>query len=173
MSISGDQPTGLLLTAKHIRDAIDRISYGVIVALMTTMTTIIAVQVALRYVFNSSIDWADEVARLSFVWLVFLAVPHGVKAGIHVGLDLLPNLMPPNLRAICAVFNRFVLAVFLIVAGWQALTLAIRNWDNEMPTIALSSGLFFLALAICCLHSLLHVVWQIGPPQPKQIVDVL
>jgi TRAP-type C4-dicarboxylate transport system permease small subunit len=128
-----------------------------IVALMTVMTSIISIQVGLRYIFNSSIDWADELARLSFVWVVFLAVPHGVKKGIHVGLDVLPALMPVRLRSACAVFNRVAMAVFLATAGFQAAALTVRNWGNEMPTLGLSSGLFFLALALCCAHSLLHV----------------
>jgi TRAP-type transport system small permease protein len=165
---------GLLRIAACARDEIDRFSYLFIVILMTVMTSIISIQVGLRYVFNSSIDWADELARLSFVWVVFLAVPHGVKKGIHVGLDLLPGLMPQRLQDACALFNRAVMAVFFITAGYQAATLTIRNWDNEMPTLGISSGLFFLALTLCCAHSLLHVATR-APLQAKleDKVDVL
>jgi TRAP-type C4-dicarboxylate transport system permease small subunit len=140
-----------------VREGIDRLSYVAIVALMVVMTTIISIQVGLRYIFNSSIDWADELARLSFVWVVFLAVPHGVKKGLHVGLDILPGLLPAQLRSLCGIFNRIAMAAFLITAGWQAARLAVRNWSNEMPTLGLSSGLFFVALALCCAHSLLHL----------------
>jgi TRAP-type C4-dicarboxylate transport system permease small subunit len=141
---------------------------------MIVMSSIISIQVGLRYVFNSSIDWADELARLSFVWVVFLAVPHGVKKGIHVGLDLLPGLMPERLRRACGVFNRAAMAVFFITAGYQAAALTVRNWSNEMPTLGLSSGLFFLAVALCCAHSLLHLVTGAPVQAPlEQKIDVL
>jgi TRAP-type C4-dicarboxylate transport system permease small subunit len=144
------------------RDAFDRASYVALVALMTTMTAVIVVQVALRYVFNSSIDWADEAARLSFIWIVFLAVPHGVKAGVHVGLDFVDK-MPPRLKVLLRGLARVVLVLFLAVVGYQAAALAVRNWGNEMVTLPLSAGLYYVALAICCLHSLTHLVF--GQPR--------
>jgi TRAP-type transport system small permease protein len=148
---------GLPRIAIAMRDGIDRLSYVAIVALMVVMTTVISTQVGLRYIFNSSIDWADELARLCFVWVVFLAVPHGVKKGLHVGLDLLPGLLSARLRALCGYLNRIAMAAFLFTAGWQAARLAVRNWSNEMPTLGISSGLFFVALALCCAHSILHL----------------
>jgi TRAP-type C4-dicarboxylate transport system permease small subunit len=39
------------------------------------MVAVVSAQVALRYGFNRSIDWADEVGRLAFVWAIFLAIP--------------------------------------------------------------------------------------------------
>jgi TRAP-type transport system small permease protein len=143
---------------RRLRNAIDLASYSAIVVLTSTMTTVIVVQVALRYIFNTSIDWADELARLSFVWLVFLAVPHGVKLGVHVGLDLVVRLLPARVVAAIGVVNRVALAIFLIVAGSQSAALAFRNWANEMSTLPLPQGLFFLAVAIGCFHSLLHLV---------------
>jgi TRAP-type C4-dicarboxylate transport system permease small subunit len=152
-----------LAAALSVRDLIDRASYGAIVILTGAMALAIIVQVALRYIFNASIDWADETARLTFIWVVFLAVPHGVKFGLHVGLDLV-SVLSARVRAALATFTRIVLIGFLSVVGYQATSLAIRNWENEMTTIALPSGLFYVALAICCFHSLAHLL--LGPPKP-------
>jgi TRAP-type transport system small permease protein len=159
---------GLTRIATGVRDGIDRLSYVAIVALMGVMTTIISTQVGLRYIFNSSIDWADELSRLSFVWVVFLAVPHGVKQGLHVGLDLVPGLLPTRLRRWSGNINRVIMAAFLVTAGWQAARLAVRNWGNEMPTLGLSSGLFFVALALCCAHSLLHLATGVPASAPVE-----
>ena len=151
---------------RRLREAVDLASYAAIVLLTSVMTSVIVVQVGLRYIFNTSIDWADELARLSFVWLVFLAVPHGVKLGVHVGLDFAVQLLPARAVAVIAVINRVALAVFLIVAGSQSAGLAFRNWGNEMSTLPLPQGLFFLAVAIGCFHSLFHLVGR-----PERIVN--
>jgi TRAP-type transport system small permease protein len=156
LSPSGRSSVGAAL--RRLREAVDLASYAAIVGLTSVMTTVIVVQVGLRYVFNASIDWADELARLTFVWLVFLAVPHGVKLGVHVGLDFVVKLLPARAAAAIGVVNRVALASFLMVAGSQSAGLAFRNWANEMSTLPLPQGLFFLAVAIGCFHSLFHLV---------------
>jgi TRAP-type C4-dicarboxylate transport system permease small subunit len=146
------------IVVHRVQDLIDGASYFVISTLMAFMSAIIVVQVVLRYIFNGSIDWADEAARLSFVWIVFLAVPHAVKFGLHVGLDVVVKLMTPRVAAWVAVINRMAMAAFLVVVGWQATALAYRNWHNEMSTLPLPQGLFFAAVAIGSFHSLLHLI---------------
>ncbi len=148
----------VLAGLKLARNAIDNLSYWTIVLLTAVMTFVIIAQVGLRYLFNSSLDWADEAARLSFVGLVFLAVPHGVKSGMHVGLDQVIQRMPVRIKQTVFIITQTTLTAFLLVAGSQAAMLAIRNWENELPTMPLPSGLYFAALAIGCFHSLLHLV---------------
>ena len=128
---------------RRLREAVDLASYAAIVLLTSVMTSVIVVQVGLRYIFNTSIDWADELARLSFVWLVFLAVPHGVKLGVHVGLDFAVQLLPARAVAVIAVINRVALAVFLIVAGSQSAGLCIPQLGKRDVHIAATTGLIF------------------------------
>ncbi len=46
---------------------IDRAAYWLIATVMGAMVAIVSIQVFLRYGFNSSIDWADDISRLLFV----------------------------------------------------------------------------------------------------------
>ena len=48
------------------------------------MVLVVSAQVVIRYVFNDSLDWADEVSRIAFVWTIFLAIPLGIRDGTHV-----------------------------------------------------------------------------------------
>ena len=41
--------------------AIDRVAAVVIIAIMAAMVVVVSLQVFLRYAFNTSIDWADDV----------------------------------------------------------------------------------------------------------------
>jgi len=43
------------------------------VACLAVMVVLLFGNVALRYLFNSGINASDEVSRLAFVWLIFLA----------------------------------------------------------------------------------------------------
>ena len=68
--------------------ALDRLVTGLLLAAVTVMVAVVSAQVLLRYGFNRSIDWADEIGRLAFVWAIFLAIPLGVRDGAHIGIDI-------------------------------------------------------------------------------------
>lgn len=144
---------------RTILRSIDRVSQWLLVLAMAGMTSIVSIQVLFRYVFNYSIDSADELSRLFFVWSIFLAIPHGVRIGNHVGIDLFVRRLKTHLldrltRAINALSA--VLMGFVLVIGWQA---TIDKWPELMPTLPISAGLYYVAVVICAGHSLLHLTF--------------
>src|SRR5215467_4532457 len=51
-----------------------------------------------RYVLRSTFTWYDEIARLLFVWMVFLGAAVGVRQAGHFRLHLVIDRFPPSLR---------------------------------------------------------------------------
>ena len=107
---------GAFRLLKRLVAGVDKLTYMGIVATMGLMTVIVSLQVLMRYAFSSSIDSADELSRLCFVWAIFLAIPHGVKHGVHVGIDLFVHMMPKPLQNAlynfpCYIFDRLLLPV--------------------------------------------------------------
>src|SRR5262245_27962203 len=99
--MSAGEPASSSWAARYARGVLNAIDWTVgalVVLAMAAMATIVAVQVGLRYGLNQSLDWADEVSRLAFVWAVFLAIPLGVKRGSHVGMELLTGWLPAGAR---------------------------------------------------------------------------
>ena len=47
-----------------------------------------------RYVIGSTFTWYDEIARLLFVWIVFLGAAVGVRRGAHFRLHLAGRPLP-------------------------------------------------------------------------------
>lgn len=135
----------------------DATTYWAIVAVMGLMATIVSLQVFFRYVLGSSIDSADELSRLFFIWAIFLAIPHGVKHGVHVGIDLFMMLMPVRIRevlfrAMAAISTLLMLMVML--GAWVA---TVDRWSEQMPTLAITSSVYYIAVLICGLHAFLHL----------------
>lgn len=137
-------------------DLWDLASRWLIVASLGTMTVLVSLQVFFRYVLGSSIDWADECSRLLFVWSMFLAIPHGVRTGVHVGIDLLVKRFPPIVRTAlfrcCAALS---MALFGLVFA-QSLRAAHAALGEMMPTLEITAAVFYLPVTLAMAHGALH-----------------
>lgn len=138
-------------------ERLDAITYWGIVVVMGLMVTIVALQVFWRYVLGSSIDAADELSRLCFVWAIFLAIPHGVKHGVHVGIDLFVMMVPAWLKEVLFRLMAGVstlLMMMVMVGAWVA---TVDRWPELMPTLPITSAIYYIAVLICGAHAFLHL----------------
>jgi TRAP-type C4-dicarboxylate transport system permease small subunit len=149
--------TGVLARALA---ALDTLLRAAIVASMSGMVAVVSAQVLLRYVFNESLDWGEEVARLLFVWTIFLAIPLGVKEGAHIGIELVVTRFAPAVqRALGRVMASLVIVLMGVVA-WRSTTLAAEQWDELLPTLSASVGWFIVPVALGAALSILHLLPQ-------------
>lgn len=154
-------------------DGIDRLARWVIIAASAAMIATVTVQVALRYLFNTSLDWSDEVSRLLFVWSMFLAIPLGIREGAHVGIELLVTHIAGVPRARLAKGCALVTAAMMGVVFWQSLKVAWGTWDELMQTLPASANWFMVPVAIAAAHSFLHLLqllWR-DPVRTVQAVE--
>ncbi len=146
--------------------ACDKLVTGLLIAAVGVMVTVVSAQVALRYGLNRSIDWADEIGRLAFVWAMFLAIPLGVREGSHIGIDLLVDKLPPLARDALRRVGAVLCASLMAAIAWAALGVAREQWDELMATADLSVGWFIVPVALGAALSALHLlkIAVFGPP---------
>jgi TRAP-type transport system small permease protein len=151
--------------------ALDWVLAKLVVVSTAAMVIVIAVQVFLRYFLNISLDWAEEISRLFFVWSIFLAIPLGVKRGSHVGISLLTDRFPaPVQDKLFRAMNLAAMGLMAVVA-YEAMILTHDQWDEPMATLDYSVGFFMLPLLIGAAHSLLHLFNGVlnGPPAKQTV----
>jgi len=150
---------------KGLLRQVDRLSFVLIVLAMAAMTLVVSAQVFMRYVMGSSIDSADELSRLFFVWAIFLSIPQGVKYGIHVGIDLLVAGLDPRVRRQLARLMSGFGAVLMAVVLYATVIATADKWQEQMPTLNMTAAVYYIAVLVCAAHSLLHLVMQlaVGP----------
>lgn len=137
---------------------LDRLVGGAIIAAMAAMVVVVSLQVLLRYVFNTSLDWAEDVARLLFVWSIFLAIPLGVKQGSHIAIELLTLHLTPAARQLFFRAMALGCAALMAVVCTQSTLLTVQQWDEFMPTLNVTAALFMVPVAFGAAHSTLHFV---------------
>lgn len=149
--------------------AADRLLTGVLLAAVAAMVSVVSAQVALRYGFNQSFDWADEVGRLAFVWAIFLAIPLGIRNGAHIGIDLLVDKLPLAARSALRRAGAALAAAMMLAICWAAVRTCMEQWDELMATLDWSVGWFIVPVAIGALFSALHLLHIVvaGPPPAR------
>ena len=145
---------------------LDQLVTGLLLAAVAAMVGVVSAQVALRYGFNRSIDWADEIGRLAFVWSIFLAIPLGVRQGAHIGIDIVADKLPAVWRGVLKRAGAALCAVMMFAIAWAALGVAREQWDELMATVDWSVGWFIAPVGIGALLSALHLlrIVIVGPP---------
>jgi TRAP-type C4-dicarboxylate transport system permease small subunit len=151
---------------EHALHGLDQLVTGLLLAAVALMVGVVSAQVALRYGFNRSIDWADEIGRLAFVWTIFLAIPLGVRQGAHIGIDIVADKLPAAWRAALKRVAAAISALMMLAIAWAALGVAREQWDELMATVNWSVGWFIVPVGLGALLSALHLlrIVIVGPP---------
>lgn len=77
-------------------------------------------QIVLREIFDSSITWADELSRLTVLWLAMIAAIAACRENRHIRIDALSHLLPDSvMRFTRVVVDLFAAAVCGVIA-WHA-----------------------------------------------------
>ena len=95
-------------------------------AFMVIMSATTFANVVARYFFNSPIQWAEELARYSFIWVVFAGAVVCTKRKRHITIDGLLQVFPARASAwIRVVADLCTMGIALVIAyyGWK-LTMA-------------------------------------------------
>jgi C4-dicarboxylate transporter DctQ subunit len=131
-----------------VDNVLSRIEECIVAVGISSASVVLFVNVVLRYVFNSGWEWAEEVARYTIVWLVFLGGSICARKGMHLAVDALTVRMKPGgqravrivVDAVCIVF-----CAFLVVCGKDLVDLAR---ETEQLTAALEIPIYWVYLAI-------------------------
>jgi TRAP-type C4-dicarboxylate transport system permease small subunit len=124
---------------------------------MAGMAGLVSFQVFMRYALSSSLDWAEEIARLFFVWTMLLAIPHGIKAGVHVGIDLLVLQFPPGLQEILFRTMALIGSLLMLIVCVFAYVVVGQTWQELMPTVNVTSAVYYIAVLLSAGHCVLHL----------------
>jgi len=129
-------------------------------ACLALLFAVLLLNVLLRYLFDTSLFWAEEVAVMLFVWMGFLAAASTQAHDGHVRVTMLVERLPPQLRRLndTLVDGLLVCVLALLVtsahAGLATLqtTVALRLPEKWLYAIVP------VTMALCALHIVLRVL---------------
>lgn len=153
----------------------DSLSYRLLkwfVAILLMIITVLTFyQIVMRYAFNMAPSWSEELVRFLFVWLSFVGAGMGVRDKIHIGVDVVVNLLPAPVQRITAMVVAAGLALlggFLIRSG-----LDIVMMTSSQPSPALGLPMSYVYMALPAMGTLvvaysLDDLWTLYKNKPAQ-----
>ncbi|MDR2390247.1 MAG: TRAP transporter small permease [Planctomycetota bacterium] len=105
-------------------------------------------QVFFRFVVHFPAVWTEEVARMSFAWLIFLGAAVAVRDGTHLALDMLASILPPRLRS---ALRYWVLGLILVLSGvvlYAGASYCARSIGKTAVTLPVPSNCVYLAVPV-------------------------
>ncbi|WP_225221191.1 TRAP transporter small permease [Bacillus norwichensis] len=123
-------------------------------------------QVVMRYIFNESLTWSEELARYAFVWFVYTSAAYAVRYQRHVKFSFLVNI----LNRLSSVYGQLlkILALllwisFLIFLDYYSVNLVISQFHTQQlsPANQIPMYLIYIGLPLGALLMTFRVVQHI------------
>lgn len=126
--------------------------------LLCIITLLVCAQVLVRYVLGGSLVWSEELTRLTFVWMVLIAVTSAQPMRVELFVDMLP----PRLRALVYLLGELlVLALILLLmhGAWGMMDLTQFDTYTALGiSVRWLHGALFFASGLWVLRSLANIV---------------
>lgn len=144
----------------------DRTIKWTCVVLLAGMTALVFLNVALRYLFNSSIIVSEEIGRYMFVWMTFLGSIFAFNENAHIKVDFLVDRLPAGAQKVLRLLVDLLMllcCVLMSVGGWRQ---TIINMANPAAVSQVPIGVVYLAslvasVAIGCML-VVRIVAKLG-----------
>lgn len=131
--------------AVQARDIVFRVVPAI---LMATITLVLVADVAGRYIFNSPIMWAPELAVFAFVWLVYLGAVDVSLCRSHIAVDALTDLLPGRVQAAITAVVQLLTVALLTYLAWYGLQYFLNGNFTSLPTLGISQRYTELAIPV-------------------------
>ncbi|MDO5547377.1 MAG: TRAP transporter small permease [Eubacteriales bacterium] len=79
---------------------------------LAAMACIMLIQVAARYLLQSSLSWSEEITRFLFIWSTFLSISYCIRFRISIKVGTLLEYLPPRGSALLKVIGKIVMLLF-------------------------------------------------------------
>lgn len=119
-----------------------------LILLLAAMACIVFANVALRYLTNDSLVWAEEVARYLMVWLTFLGAGQVLRFGGHIAIENLHDVLPGSWGRALRGLLVLVLLVFFCAMAWHGAMYASAMRFQTTAATGISFAWVYMAIPI-------------------------
>src|SRR5690606_5872286 len=103
---------------RKLETAFVELNKWALILLLGAMSCIVFANVALRYLTNFSIPWAEEVARYMMVWMTLIGAGLTLRYGGHVAISNVMEMLSPRAQRLLRALIVVCLLAFFVLMIW-------------------------------------------------------
>jgi len=121
-----------------------------LVSMFSVMVSIIFFQVIMRYVFNNSLYWSEELGKFLFVWISWLGISIGQRRNEHIKITLFVDRLSYRGQKVMEVIADIILILICVITLYYAIMLVQTQAKVPYAGIKISTSWGYLSLVLGC-----------------------
>ena len=130
-------------------------------AIMIVMVVLTFYQVIMRYVFNNTPSWTEEVVRFLFVWASLVGAAIGIQEKAHIGIDVVVNLFPKRLQEFVSILVHALIAAFGGIVLYYSIPVISITANQKAPATGLKMSYVYLSTLVFGVLCILYAAKEI------------
>lgn len=128
--------------------------------LISVFTAVLLANVISRYLFDSPLFFAEELALLLLVWMGYLAVSYSIHRSDQIGMSLLVDKLSARHKQLVAIVVDVILIVISGILFWAALTWMQSSsvFFERAVTLNVPKWPFYLIIPLFWALMLIHLI---------------
>lgn len=122
----------------------------ILITLFAIMVAAIFIQVIMRYVFDNSLSWSEELGRFVFEWLTWIGLSLGARVGQHIKITLLVDKLPNNLAQTANIVSETIVIVICGLTIYYGIELSKMFVGSHFTTIRISLAWGYASVIVGC-----------------------
>lgn len=135
---------------KKTLSILDKIEDTALIFMFIAMVGAIFLQVVMRFAFNNSSSWSEELGKFLFVWLSWLGISIGHRKKEHIKITMLVDKLPEKFRLLSEAFTEIVLIAICGVTLYYGIIMIGIQWSVPYAGIKISTSWGYLSLVVGC-----------------------
>ncbi len=106
--------------------------------LLAGVVGLITVQVVMRYVFQNSLSWSEELTLWCFIWFIWFGISYAFKERKHVRVTFFQDLLPEKIRKYLDIIIDVTIVIFLLMMTYESYKLMTLPYVMSQTSVVLN-----------------------------------
>ncbi|MGQ4877273.1 TRAP transporter small permease [Billgrantia sp. LNSP4103-1] len=130
-----------------------------IAAILVALIVSVSANVIGRSLLNRSLPWADELARMLFIWLIFVGAAAAFARYEHIAVDFLVRRLKPRAAYLLYLLQHLVITTLMSIMVWGGYLVMSRS-TGRTAILGVPWNLINVSLVICSLFIVAVSLWR-------------
>lgn len=130
-----------------------------IATLLVALIVSVSANVIGRSFLNHSLPWADELARMLFIWLIFVGAAAAFARYEHIAVDILVRRLRPRAAHGLFLIQHLIITVLMAVMLWGGYVVMSRS-TGRTALLGVPWNVINFSLVLCSAFILAVSLWR-------------